>query len=136
MILSKHRILVVDDVPASAKTLAVMLHAIGQEVEMCTDGAAALEMARQFLPHVIFLDIGMPQTDGYEVARRLRQIQEVKSATLIALTSYGQEEDRRRALEAGFNYHWVKPTSIEALEQLISQMPEEQSQRAVSQPSA
>jgi CheY-like chemotaxis protein/two-component sensor histidine kinase len=125
--LPRHRVLVVDDVQASAKTLALMLNAIGQEVEMRSDGTAALQAAADFRPSVIFLDIGMPQMDGYEVARRLRQQPTFSGITLVALTGYGQDDDRRRALEAGFNYHLVKPASIDALEQLLAVVPAEQS---------
>jgi PAS domain S-box-containing protein len=118
-----HRVLVVDDVQASAKTLALMLKAIGQEVELRTDGPAALEAAVAYRPDAIFLDIGMPDMDGYEVARRIRQIPELAGVVLVALTGYGQDEDRRRALEAGFNYHVVKPTSLDTLEQLLAGVP-------------
>jgi CheY-like chemotaxis protein len=130
--LPRHRVLVVDDVQASAKTLALMLNAIGQDVEMRNDGKAALQAAADFRPSVIFLDIGMPQMDGYEVARRLRQQSNFSGITLVALTGYGQDDDRRRALEAGFNYHLVKPASIDVLEQLLAVVPAEPS--SASQP--
>jgi PAS domain S-box-containing protein len=120
---SRHRVLVVDDVQASAKTLSLMLKAIGQEAEMRTDGPSALEAAASLRPDIIFLDIGMPEMDGYEVARRLRQQPELSGIVLVALTGYGQDDDRRRALEAGFNYHLVKPTSLETLEQLLQTLP-------------
>ncbi len=122
-LLPRHRVLVVDDVQASAKTLALMLKMIGQDVEIRNEGAAALEAAATYQPSVIFLDIGMPQMDGYEVARRLRQQPGLAGVTLVALTGYGQDDDRRRALEAGFNYHLVKPASIEALEQVLAIVP-------------
>ncbi len=121
--LSRHRVLVVDDVQASAKTLALMLKAVGQDVEMRNDGQSAIEAAALWRPSVIFLDIGMPQMDGYEVARRLRQMPEMANVKLVALTGYGQDEDRRRALQAGFNHHLVKPASIEAIEQLLASAP-------------
>jgi CheY-like chemotaxis protein len=118
----KHRVLVVDDVTASADTLALLLNAIGQEVEVRHDGPSALEIAAQQRPDVIFLDIAMPGMDGYEVARQMRADPKLDGVSLVALTGYGQEEDRRRALNAGFNYHLVKPTSIELLAQVLSRV--------------
>jgi PAS domain S-box-containing protein len=117
-----HRVLVVDDMSASANTLALLLNAIGQEVEVTYDGRSALEAAAELRPHVVFLDIGMPGMDGYEVARQLRANSELNGVSLVALTGYGQEEDRRRAFEAGFDHHLVKPTSIELLEQVLRQV--------------
>ena len=93
---------------------------------------SAIEAARTFRPDVVFMDIGMPQMDGYEVARRLRQQPELADLVLVALTGYGQDEDRRQALEAGFNYHLVKPASLETLEQLLQTVPA--SEETVSEP--
>jgi PAS domain S-box-containing protein len=118
-----HRIVVVDDVRASAQTLALMLKVIGQEVEACHDGEQAIPLIERLRPDVVFLDIGMPGMDGYEVARRLRANPALAKTTLVALTGYGQDEDRRRSIEAGFNFHLVKPTSLEALEQLLAPIP-------------
>jgi CheY-like chemotaxis protein len=118
------RILVVDDVQASAKTLTLMLQAIGQDVSMINDGRHALEWIRTHRPDVVFLDIGMPGMNGYDVARQIRSDSEYQNLFLVALTGYGQEEDRRLAVEAGFNHHLIKPTSIEALEQLLMTRPE------------
>ncbi|HEX4131558.1 MAG TPA: CHASE3 domain-containing protein [Pirellulales bacterium] len=113
-----HRILVVDDVQASAKTLAMMLRSIGQEVDTRCDGPSALEAVAENDYGVIFLDIAMPGMDGYEVARQIRQ-RDGDRLTLVALTGYGQEQDRQQAMAAGFNHHLVKPTSIETLEHLL-----------------
>jgi len=117
--LSTRRILVVDDVQASARTLAMMLRSIGQDVQIRLDGSSALEAIVSEQPDVVFMDIAMPGMDGYEVARRARQLAGGQHLTLVALTGYGQEQDRRRAIEAGFDHHIVKPTSIEALEHLL-----------------
>jgi PAS domain S-box-containing protein len=114
----KHRILVVDDVAASAHTLAMMLRAVGQEVSEANDGPSGIEWALANRPAVIFLDIAMPGMSGYDVARRLRS--ELPGTVLVALTGYGQEEDRKRALDAGFDRHLVKPTSLETLKELLA----------------
>ena len=116
-------ILVVDDVNASAKTLALMLRAIGQVPRLCFDGRSAIEAAMQDPPDVIFLDIGMPEMDGYEVARQLRESDQLGDTLFVALTGYGQEEDRARAKEAGFHHHLVKPASMDSLRSLLSSVP-------------
>lgn len=121
--LTRHRILVVDDVEASATTMAMLLRAIGQDVEVRNSGLAALDWLATNKADVVFLDISMPGMDGYEVARRIRARPEAAGLILVALTGYGQDEDRRMAFDAGFNHHVVKPVSIDALEQLLEGMP-------------
>ena len=116
-----HRILVIDDVKASAHTLAMMLRAIGQDVSEEYDGASGVESALVTNPDVAFIDIAMPGMSGYDVARRSRA--ERPDLFLVALTGYGQEDDRRKSLEAGFNHHLVKPTSIAALQRLLLTVP-------------
>ena len=96
----------------------MMLRAIGQEVAEANDGPSGIEWALANRPAVVFLDIAMPGMSGYDVARRLRP--ELPGTVLVALTGYGQEEDRRMAMEAGFDHHLVKPTSIEALRDLLA----------------
>lgn len=123
------QILVVDDVEASAKTLGLMLGAIGQTVTLVHDGPSAIERIVANPPDIVFLDIAMPGMNGYEVARKLRTYPELREVFLVALTGYGQEDDRRRALDAGFNHHMTKPTSIDALQRLLVARPE--STRAV-----
>jgi signal transduction histidine kinase/CheY-like chemotaxis protein len=120
--LPRRRILVVDDVHESAQTLARMLRAIGQEVEATHDGPTALTHVRDGRPEVVFLDIAMPGMNGYEVARRIRALGEVQPPVLIALTGYGQDDDRRRAREAGFDFHLTKPTSIEQLRSVLTRV--------------
>ena len=117
------RVLVVDDVKPSADTLGMMLAGLGQEIRTAYDGRSALAAAAEFRPDVAFLDIAMPEMDGFEVAKRLRRM-DGSRPVLVALTGYGQEEDRRRALEAGFDHHLVKPASLDALRQLLMTVPE------------
>ncbi len=112
------RVLVVDDNVDAAETLVWQLRADGHLVEVAHDAAAALARAPRLSPQVMVLDIGLPDTDGYALARLLRAMPETSSATLIALTGYGQEPDRRRALEAGFDHHLVKPADGRLLDLL------------------
>ena len=122
-VVPRHRILVVDDVKASAETLAMMLQAMGQSVVALHDGPVAIDWVLANKPDAVFLDIAMPTMSGYEVARRLRENADCAGTVLIALTGYGQDDDRRQAFEAGFDHHLVKPTSIEALAQVLGAVP-------------
>jgi PAS domain S-box-containing protein len=126
--LPRLKILVVDDVQASAKTLALMLNSIGQDVVTLFEGTAAAEWVRAHNPDVVFLDIAMPGMSGYEVARQIRNGCGSEQPYLVALTGYGQDDDRRRALEAGFNHHLTKPASIERLEHLLRTLPHREPQ--------
>jgi len=116
---SPRRILVVDDNVDTAQSLALLLRLKGHRVEVAHDGPAALETARSFVPEVVLLDIGLPGIDGYEVARRLREEVRLAHALVVALTGYGQEEDRRRARHAGFDHHFTKPVDPTVLFKLI-----------------
>lgn len=120
--LPQHRVLVVDDVEPSAKTLALMLRSLGQETRTEYDGPSALQAVATFKPDVVFLDIAMPGMDGYEVARQLRQDPVADATVLVALTGFGQDEDRRRAFDAGFHFHLVKPTNLDALQQVLREV--------------
>jgi len=113
------RILVVDDSRDATQTLAMLLRIKGHDVHTAHDGAEALDVARQQEPEVVFLDIGLPHMDGYEVASRLRQEPVTRDAYLVAMTGYGQEEDRQRSREAGFDCHLVKPVDPEDLQPLL-----------------
>ena len=104
------RVLVVDDNLDAVESTAAFLRLEGHEVKTVTDGSQALASLKVFDPHVVVLDIGLPGLDGYEVARRLRARGDTSHALLIAVTGYGQREDRQRAVEAGFDYYFVKPT--------------------------
>lgn len=113
------RILVVDDNHDSADSMAALLRLWGHEVEVAHDGPSALTAAAALRPSLAFLDIGLPGMDGYELARRLREQPNTGDLTLIALTGLGREEDRRRALEAGFDRHLTKPVNPETLQTIV-----------------
>jgi signal transduction histidine kinase/DNA-binding response OmpR family regulator len=117
------RVLVVDDNVDSAVSLALLLQLEGHEVRTAHDGPAALDLAQSFRPEVVFLDIGLPMMDGYEVARRLRQLLPSESFVLAALTGYGHEEDRLRSEQAGFNAHLIKPVDPAAVHRLLATEP-------------
>jgi CheY-like chemotaxis protein/two-component sensor histidine kinase len=118
-VLSPRRVLVVDDNRDSAHSLAMLLQFLGAEVQTANSGADALAAIESFRPNVVLLDLGMPEMDGYEVARRIRARTEFSDIMLIALTGWAQDEDRRRAQNAGFDHHLVKPADISALEALL-----------------
>jgi PAS domain S-box-containing protein len=113
------RILVVDDNADVADSLALFLRVEGHQVHVANDGPGALDAAATFRPEVVLLDIGLPGMDGYEVARRLRQQASGNELLMVAVTGYGQEEDRHRADEAGFDAHLVKPADLNALKRLL-----------------
>jgi PAS domain S-box-containing protein len=117
---TSRRILVVDDNVDAAQSLAQFLAMVGHEVCTAYGGPAALEVARASRPEAVLLDIGMPGMDGYELARRLRQEPGLERVLLVALTGYGQEEDRRRSRQAAIDYHLVKPVDPETLEALLA----------------
>jgi signal transduction histidine kinase len=115
------RILVVDDNVDGAKTLAALLRLEGHEVQVAHDGPAALEAAAAFRPETVLLDIGLPKgMDGYEVARRLQELPVARQTFLVALTGFGQEEDRLRSRAAGFRDHLVKPVDPEVLRGVLA----------------
>jgi CheY-like chemotaxis protein len=113
------RFLIVDDNVDATVSQALLLRHMGHEVETAYSGAAALEKAQAFQPEIVLLDIGMPGMDGYEVARRLRASPLGRDVKLVAQTGWGQDADRRRSREAGFDAHLAKPVDIEALMRLI-----------------
>jgi signal transduction histidine kinase/ActR/RegA family two-component response regulator len=112
------RVLVVDDNVDIADTFKMLIECSGHDVRMVTDGDSALREARDFRPEVMFLDIGLPGRDGYEISHELRQMPELDGLVLIAVTGYGQPEDRSRSREAGFDHHWVKPIDFDELDKL------------------
>ena len=115
------RVLVVDDNHDAALSVASLLSLAGHEVRTAADGAEALAVAGEFVPEVVVLDIGLPVLDGYEVAARLRQMASTREALLLALTGYGQADDRQRAEAAGFDHHFVKPADPQGLQRCIDQ---------------
>jgi CheY-like chemotaxis protein len=114
------RVLVVDDNADAADSMAMMLKLASHEVQSAYTAHAALEQLGSFEPDVVLLDIGLPQMDGYEVARRMRA--QRKSTFLVAVTGYGHADDRRRAHAAGFDEHFVKPVDIPSLERLLNNL--------------
>jgi CheY-like chemotaxis protein len=118
----KCRILVADDLRDSVDSLAMMLRLAGHDIQTAHDGLEAVQAAATFRPDAVLLDIGMPKMNGYEAARYIRQQSWGKSMILVALTGWGQEEDKRRAFEAGFDHHLTKPVDALALEQLLASL--------------
>jgi signal transduction histidine kinase/CheY-like chemotaxis protein len=118
----KRRILVVDDNRDSAESMAQMLHLCGNEVATAFDGFEAVERAGVFRPDVILMDVGMPQLNGYEATRRIREQTWGKSITIIALTGWGQESDRTQTRDAGCDGHLVKPVSLADLQELLGEL--------------
>ena len=114
------RILVVDDNRDTAQSMARLLKLLGNEVETAHDGPSAIEVARTLRPEFVLLDIGLPGMDGYEVARRLREEPCCTPAVIIGVSGYGQDEDRRRSREAGFDHHLIKPVDFDKLVPLIT----------------
>jgi PAS domain S-box-containing protein len=117
-----HRILVVDDNHDSADSLEMVLEFLGAEVQTVYDGRSALEAMDRYHPCAMFLDIGMPDMDGYEVARRVRASPQGRDVTLVALTGWGQQDDLRRSREAGFDCHLVKPADVDSLRSVLARL--------------
>src|SRR6478735_2949892 len=119
----RHRILVADDNPDSATTLSLMLEVLGNEVRVAHDGEAAVAAAEDFNPDMILLDIGMQKLNGYGACRRIREAPWGTRPMIVALTGWGQEADKHRSREAGFDRHLVKPVEPAMLEKLHSLPP-------------
>ena len=114
-----YRVLVVDDNPDGAQSVGRLLEMMGHEARVARDGTEALTTIESFKPEIVLLDIGLPGLSGYEVARRIREQPGGTSMVLVALTGWGQAEDRRRSREAGLDLHWVKPVNARALAKLL-----------------
>lgn len=114
------RVLIVDDNVDAAELLAALVRRLGGQAETAYGGAEGLERAATFRPNVVLLDIGMPEMDGYEVCRRLRAAPHGRHALVVALTGWGQHEDRERALAEGFDAHLTKPADPQMLESLLA----------------
>ena len=113
-----HRVLVVDDNTDAADSLAMLLEAIGNDVRVAYDGEEAVDKAIEFSPQIVLLDIGLPKMHGYDVAKRIRA-EKGGDVLLVAVTGWGNEEDRRRTREAGFDYHFTKPVDPEDLVRVV-----------------
>jgi CheY-like chemotaxis protein/two-component sensor histidine kinase len=114
------RVLVVEDNVDAADSLGALLEVLGHHVRIANDGPRALDLARAQPPDLMLVDIGLPGMDGYEVAREIRRDARLRQVVLVALTGYGREEDRTRALEAGFDRHLVKPVEPDTLQSLVA----------------
>jgi CheY-like chemotaxis protein len=121
--LPARRIVVADDNRDAADSLANLLVLMGNTVETAYDGVDALEAVTRFRPHVVMLDIGMPRMNGHEVCRRIRELPGLDDVVLIAVTGWGQDEDRLRSQEAGFDLHLTKPIDPAAVEALLATLP-------------
>lgn len=121
----KRRILVVDDNEDSAASMATMLQLLGNEARVASDGVEAVELAEQFHPQVILMDLGMPRLNGYEATQRIREQPWGRDIVIIALTGWGQEVDRARSKEAGCDGHLVKPVDLSDLEKLLLELRQE-----------
>jgi CheY-like chemotaxis protein len=114
------RVLVVEDNHDAAEALTMLLELFGHQAMVVSEGSQALEAVRNNTFDIALIDIGLPGIDGYEVARRIRMIPNTQALTLVALTGYGQEADKQRALSAGFDEHLTKPVKIERLRSLLN----------------
>jgi PAS domain S-box-containing protein len=114
------RVLVVDDNKDGADTMELLLQSMGQEVCTVYDGASAIAVARTFRPEVVFMDIGMPEMSGYEVARAILDSEPEVKPVLVAVTGWGQEADKGRSDEAGFRHHFIKPVSVDTLREVLA----------------
>jgi CheY-like chemotaxis protein len=120
LVAAARRIIVVDDNGDAAETLAALLALDGHQVRTANSGAAALALTQVFTPEIAFVDIGMPGMNGYEVARRIRGDARLGAATLVAVTGWGQAEDRRLSREAGFDHHLTKPVEADDVRRLVA----------------
>jgi len=116
------RILVVDDNVDTVLSFSMLLKASGHDVYGAHDGLAAVQMASDCQPDVVLLDIGLPGLNGYEVAERIRKTPTIRDVVLIALTGYGQDTDRQRSAQAGFNHHLVKPARMDQLQKILGDL--------------
>lgn len=121
---SVRQILVVDDTHAGVVTLSKLLERMGQKVRTAHDAQTALRSALEERPDLVISDIAMPHTNGYELARRLRLEKDLEGITLVALTGYGREADKKKAKESGFDHHLVKPVSVQALQEILDSLPD------------
>ena len=121
------RVLVVDDNVDAAESLALLLKANGHEVQAVYDGLTALEAARSYRPNLILLDIGLPGMNGFDVAKKVREEVELGKVVLVAMTGYGQESDKQRSQQAGFDHHLVKPADFSAVKQILASISQSES---------
>jgi PAS domain S-box-containing protein len=118
------RVLIVDDDEDTAESLAMLLQATGHDVRVAHDGPAALAAALAYRPEVMLLDIGLPMLNGFEVAERIRKLPEIQNTVLVAVTGYGQERDREKTRDVGFDYHLVKPAAFVDVQRILATVAE------------
>jgi CheY-like chemotaxis protein len=118
------RVLVVDDNVDTVTTLALLVQESGHDVRTVYDGSSVLETALDYRPNVVLLDIGLPGLNGFEVAKQLRRQPALQNVVLVAMTGYGQESDRQRSQEAGFDHHLVKPGDFGKVLQILATVSE------------
>ena len=114
------RVLVIEDNPDVARSIARLLAIVGHDVRVAQDGESGLSVAREFAPDAMLLDIGLPVVDGLQVARRIRQEPGLRNVLLIALTGYGQDADRQATKDAGFDHHLSKPVDFKTIESILA----------------
>ena len=114
------RVLVVDDNEDLARGLAKLLEIHGHHVRVAFDGPSGVDAAKEWHPEFVILDIGLPGMDGFQVASLLRQFEDTKHAVIVAISGYGQEEDRNRSRQAGFDHHLVKPINSDELAKIMA----------------
>lgn len=117
--MARHRVLIVDDYPDAADIACMLLGLLGHECRAASCGRDALDVAAQFEPDIVLLDLGLPDVSGYEVARELRRMRGGQPLYLAAITGWGTDEDRARAIEAGFDQHVLKPADYAKLRDVI-----------------
>jgi CheY-like chemotaxis protein len=117
------RVLIIDDNRDAANTMAMLVDELGGSTRMAHDAASGLAAVEEYRPDIVFLDIGMPDIDGYEACRRLRQRPSEKGMVIVAVTGWGQPQDKQRALDAGFDAHLTKPVDLEALACILAASP-------------
>ena len=116
------RILIVEDNADVAEALAHFLDALGHRVRLAHDGPSGIEAAREEIPELMIIDIGLPEVDGYEVARQVRKLPGAEIAILLALTGSATEQDRKRSLDAGFDHHFVKPVDPAVIQAIVVEL--------------
>jgi len=131
---SSARVLIVEDNRDAADSLAMLLEILGHHVRGVADGPTALAAARANVPDLMLIDIGLPGMDGYDLARAIRNDETLKHIVLVALTGYGQQEDKAQAIAAGFDYHLVKPVETDALGDLVARVGSSRRETAPRQP--
>lgn len=122
------KVLVVDDNADTVLSITMLLKASGHDVRAAHDGPTALQIALDYRPDVVLLDIGLPGLNGYEVAKRIRQQPDFENVVLVALTGYGQDSDRQNSLQAGFDHHLVKPARLAQLQKILATVSEQLTQ--------